>query len=440
MTALGLHRLGYRVFVLGEPRHFRALEGVSARVVSALQQAGLQHAMAGIWPASTRLAHWNGEERAANTEYLVDRQRFDEGLWADLQAAGVKTICARVGRVQERPEGGWCIEARTGGEAGGEPEGKAKTRWWQADFLVEARGRLAPHGGVTQRGPQTLSLLCQWQGESVPAGHGTAIESLPDGWAWMARLPDGRCYWQWTLDVKATPLPGRAELPAWCAERRQTPQSRMFFGASNLRAGRDAAVVARPSEPIRAQEVVRANLIRVGDAAMAVDPLSGNGIFQSLSSALQAPAVIHTMRVAPDRAVLAAEFHRRRITHLFERFCRIGRDFYAMESRWPEHPFWAERSKWPDDQPLHHLNPVSGPGTLPEIGRGPVLCGSEVIEAELVFTRDQPLGIWQLDGEPLAPMLRAVMAGKADALNAVPSERRASIVQWLRQHGVAIST
>lgn len=427
VTALGLHRLGYQVIVLGEPRHFQAVEGVSARVVSALQQAALEHAMAGILPVSRRLAHWNGEQRAANSEYLVDRQRFDEGLWADLQAAGVRTIRARVGRVHERPDGRWCMEAREGG---------GEARSWTADFLVEARGRLAPHAGPAQRGPQTLSLLCQWQGQSVPADHGTAIESLPDGWAWMARLPDGRCYWQWTLDVKATPLPARAALPAWCAERRETLLARQFFGASDLDAGRQASVVARPSEPIRALVPVQTNMIRVGDAAMAVDPLSGNGIFQSLSSALQAPAVIHTMRAAPARVDLAAEFHQRRITQLFERFCRIGRDFYAMESRWPAHPFWNGRSQWPDDKPAHD---VSGPGVWPDIGRGPALCGSEIIETDLVVTPEQPLGIWQLDGEPLAPIVRAVMAGQSGVLDALPEERRGNIVRWLRQHGLPVS-
>lgn len=425
VTALGLHRIGYRVIVLGEPRHFRAVEGVSSRVMSALQQAGLQRAMAAVLPASARQASWNGETRMANTEYLVDRQRFDDGLWEDLLAAGVTAVRARIGKVAESPDGGWLIEG----------SGSAVGQQWQADFLVEARGRLAPHAGSTQRGPQTLSLLCQWQGEETPAGPASAIESLPDGWAWMARLPDGRCYWQWTLDAGATPLPPRAQLPAWCAARRQTAMAEDFFGTRNLWRGAQATVVARPSEPIRAMEPVQTGMIRVGDAAMAVDPLSGNGIFQSLSSALQAPAVIHTMRVAPERAELAAGFHRRRIAHLFERFCRIGRDFYAMESRWPQHPFWSQRSQWPDDQPAHRL---LEPGELPRIGRGPTLCGPEIIERELVFTPDQPLGIWQLDGVALAPVLRDVMAGRLEVFDGLPAGRRAIFVQWLRQHGVPV--
>jgi len=42
-----------------------------------------------------------------------------------------------------------------------------------------------------------------------------------------------------------------------------------------------------------------------------VDPLSGNGIFQSLSSALVAPAVINTLLRQPDSADLARRFYQR---------------------------------------------------------------------------------------------------------------------------------
>jgi hypothetical protein len=47
------------------------------------------------------------------------------------------------------------------------------------------------------------------------------VESLDDGWAWMARLADGRCYWQITLDAGTASLPGKAQLAAYCAERRR---------------------------------------------------------------------------------------------------------------------------------------------------------------------------------------------------------------------------
>ena len=108
---------------------------------------------------------------------------------------------------------------------------------------------------------------------------------------------------------------------------------------------RDAGPVgephARTSTAVLNEAVAGEDWIRVGDAAMAVDPLSGNGIFQALSSALQAPAVVATLRHDPSSRTLAQRFHHQRIEHLFYRFARIGRDFYARETRWPQAPFWA---------------------------------------------------------------------------------------------------
>ena len=116
---------------------------------------------------------------------------------------------------------------------------------------------------------------------------------------------------------------------------------------------------------------------------MAVDPLSGNGIFQSLSSALQAPVVINTLLRRPERAVLALQFHQARVEQLFLRFARIGRDFYAQEQGRAEHTFWARRRAWPDAQPMHaeaHWQAV-------QVARRPVLRDGLVEEAEVVVTR-----------------------------------------------------
>ena len=44
-TAIGLARMGERVVLVGEPRRFAAVEGVSARVIDALRGLDLQQAL-----------------------------------------------------------------------------------------------------------------------------------------------------------------------------------------------------------------------------------------------------------------------------------------------------------------------------------------------------------------------------------------------------------
>ncbi|HDS0958166.1 hypothetical protein PshuTeo2_28480 [Pseudomonas hunanensis] len=411
-TAIGLRRLGHTVTVVSEWRRFAAVEGVSLRVLEGLRHAGLGGALSQAAMPATRQVHWNGQHLHMNQEFLLDRQRFDQALREDLQRAGVRVV---EGRVREVVKGG--------GHHVRLDDGQVLT----ADFLVEARGRQAPLAADRLRGPETVSLLNVWQGS--PGAPASAVESLEDGWAWMARLEDGRCYWQVTQE--AAGLPGKAGLAAYCValRGRSALVAELFDGQALI----PAQVHARSSTAILAGECVGQDWIRVGDAAMAVDPLSGNGIFQSLSSALQAPVVINTLLRRPERAELARQFHQQRVEQLFLRFARIGRDFYAQEQSRVGQPFWARRQGWPDAQPLH----LSTDWRAVRVARQPVLRDGLVDEAEVVVTADQPLGVWHLQGVELAPIVRGLHAGLAlsAVLEGQQVEHQKMVRRWLTEQG-----
>ena len=413
-TAIGLRRLGYTVKVVSQWRRFAAVEGVSQRVLEGLRHAGLGGALGHAAMPATRQVHWNGQHLHMNQEFLLDRQRFDRALRDDLQRAGVSVVEGRVREVVH--EGGHRVRLDDG-------------QVLIADFLVEARGRQAPLAADRLRGPETVSLLNTWQGS--PTAPASAVECLEDGWAWMARLEDGRCYWQVTLD--AAGLPGKSELGAYCADRRC--QSALVAELFDERARVPAQVHARSSTAIVAGECVGQDWIRVGDAAMAVDPLSGNGIFQSLSSALQAPVVINTLLRRPERAELARQFHQQRIEQLFLRFARIGRDFYGQEQGRAGQPFWARRQGWPDTQPLHQ----AADWQAVRVERRPVLRDGLVDAAEVVVTPDQPLGVWHLQGVALAPVLREIRSGRPveAVLSGLAGEQQRMVRRWLMEQGLA---
>lgn len=417
-VALGLKRLGYQVSVISEWRRFSALEGVSQRVIEALRGVGLHRALAVAGEPSRRHSRWNSEAQNRNVEFLLDRPRFDQGLRDDLHAAGIALIEARVLGVRQE-EGHSVIELD------GAPS-------LVADFHVEARGRQAPQHdkalGRAARGPETLSLLNRWQGP--PGKSASAVESQPDGWMWMARQADGRCYWQWTLDVSATPLPEKAALLDFCRQRRwESVLARAFFDNDQEQ---DLELHARSSTAILTPVCGGENWLRVGDAAMAVDPLSGNGIFQSLSSALQAPTVINTLLVHPERRELALRFHQQRVEHLFWRFARLGRDFYLEERRWAQEPFWQVRRQWPDGEPVH----AEACFDDLRVEQAPVLRDGFVDLAQVVISPDQPLGIWHLNGVELAPLVSRLHSEPADQVLAhLSPEQQRYLRSWLLSQG-----
>ena len=426
VAALGLARLGCRVAVLGRPRGYAAAEGLSDRVIEGLGRAGCRHALAAIGPEAVRRASWNGASTAANREHLVERAVFDAALLDDLQEADIAPPAARVDRVA-MARGRVRIEARAGG-------GRRLTI--DAGFVVEARGRAAPAGRRRRiAGPPTTALIQRWSGPPGPAA--TALASFAEGWAWTAAFEDGTRYVQIAEASGPGRLPKRSELASFFRRRLDEVAEAQGWLAGTEPAG---PVAARNATATMNRAPVEDRLIRVGDAALAVDPLSGHGVFQALSGALAAPAVINTLLTRPADAALARRFHADRVAAAFDRFARIGREFYAAERRWPGHAFWRERRGWPDDAPAH--GPIRG-GRV-ELARRPVIEDGFVVAREVVLTDDHPLGIWRLAGIELAPVLRALAAAPpkedlaariAGQTGAAPDAARI-VADWLVHRGL----
>jgi flavin-dependent dehydrogenase len=382
-------------------------------VLRALEARGCRRALAAVGPAVRREASWNGATTAANQEWVVRRERFDTALLEDAAAAGVELGADRMTKIEHTGDG-W--QARTSGG-----------QRWSSGYLVEARGRRAP--GRRMRGPATTALGRLFAG--VPMWARTAVAGFRRGWAWYASTGDGAGAVQIVL-ASAEPLPKRPGLPAlFEALLDEIAPERDWLGAGHA----VGEVFARHADASRANAPIEDGLIRVGDAALAMDPLSGHGVFEAVASATAAAAVINTILRRPDDAELARAFYEERVRLAFERFARIGRDFYALERRWPDADFWRERRKWPDARPAH-APPSAAP---PRIEHRPVIEDGFIVARRVVVTADQPRGVWQVDGVPVVELLDwrrehngDDWPGAAAARFACTPGQVATALEWLR--------
>jgi menaquinone-9 beta-reductase len=416
VAGIELVALGHRVRLITRPRR-PGIEGLSERVLRALEASGCRRALAAIGPAVRREASWNGATTAANQEWVVARERLDPALLEDAAAAGVEIVAGRITRI-ERIGDRW--QAQTG-------DGQR----WSAGYLVEARGRHAP--GRRMRGPATTALGRLFEG--VPTRARTAVAGFRQGWAWYASTGDGAAALQIMLS-SAQPLPKRSGLPAlFAALLGEIDPARDWLGA-----GRPVGeILARHADASRAKAPIEDGLIRVGDAALAMDPLSGHGVFEAIASAKAAAPVVNTILRRPDDAALAQAFYEERVRLSFERFARIGRDFYARERRWPDAAFWRERRAWPDDRPAHGA-PSAAP---PRIEERPVIADEFVVARNVVVTADQPRGVWQVDGVPVVELLDwrrshdgADLPGAASARFGCTPGQVVTALEWLRYRGL----
>ncbi|QPC42876.1 FAD-dependent oxidoreductase [Kaustia mangrovi] len=386
--AVDLARSGIPVALVTVRRPGGRIEGLSDRVAAGLEAHGLEHARAAMGAMVRRRVAWGTPPEARNSEYVTARDAFNDALLADAEQAGVTVI--RLGRggpeCERLPEGaGWRVACL--------PQAGAPCTL-EARFLVEARGRAAPKPAAwVRRGPETTALVTE--AEIPDTDSFTMVEAFGDGWAWSVAA-GGRAVLQIFVD-SAGGLPKRGGLEALFADCvKRLSQAGREIGS----AGWTMPPQARNATPYLSRPLIADDAIRIGDAALAVDPLSGHGVFEALGSALAGAATVRTMLRAPKRSALARRFFTERAELAFMRYARVGRDFYRLCDAFADRPFWRARRDWPDGVPAHE---AAGSGEA-RIVRRPVNCHGLIVERRVCVTPDQPRGIWMIDGVEIAAL------------------------------------
>ena len=206
-------------------------------------------------------------------------------------------------------------------------------------FLIDATGRSSSLYGLRSAlGPRTLAVTARVTGTCIEP-HNTRVEALADGWLW-AGCDDGR---NATVTLFIAPhtrrkWPIRDHSNAFL---RFVRNSSLVAGNKNVATDsninvRDATVTAQNSSGEN-------DLFRVGDAAIALDPISGQGFQRALVSSVQAAIVINTIHASNKSASLARTFYSDSHNHSIREHVAACRTFYQRQDRF-DTPFWRERS------------------------------------------------------------------------------------------------
>ncbi len=424
LLAVLMARMGYRVTCIAAAARLARIEGLGQRTIDVMSMHGLSGALTAVSDTVSRHAIWAGRSADYNRESIASRKRLDAGLMADLAEAGIEVIAGNCERPNVHADH-VKVSVRCQNH---------EHRTLRAKFFVEARGRAAPKprdGGM--RGPETTALVRRMEPVGEP---GTVVESMADGWAWY--VCDGEQALLQVFVDSSSGLPKRGQL----AELHDV----LYRQAPGIaeRCGKVQAVtdvMSRNATSYLAGGLVTGRSIRIGDAAVAIDPLSGHGVFAAFGTALAASATINTILARPGSSTTAMRFYVDRCEHSFMRNTRTGRDFYRLEEFWKERPFWAARRNWPDDEPAHG---AAGAGTV-SVQHMPVVSNGFIEQAEVVVTPEHPRGVWRVDDVALAPLLTAARGVKEtpgpDFVEAMAGELQvrpaqvAAALSWLKAAG-----
>jgi flavin-dependent dehydrogenase len=439
-----LAQLGHRVCIVERTMFPRAHvgESLSPGVWSQFDVLGVRRNVeqAGFWPCQTSLTQWSGDEairrRSTSAGLLVDRGRFDALLLDYARAQGVRVMQPAALRARSRQDHGWRLAVEC-------------TNWTYAidtDYLVDASGRWSVLGGRKQRaGDRTLAIYGYWRGRFLPCE--PKIESAPEAWYWGVPLPDG------TYNVMAF-----VGLAAYRSQRFASLSAAYdkFIGRTSLMAGMlDARLVG----PVRATDAsayldpdnIGPGWIKIGEAALALDPLSSTGVQNAITTALSGSIVVNTLLRRAEQAETAMQFYRTRLRQFSQRHQRWAAELYATALPRHRRPFWEARAASPvaaaepiparfdlDRPPPNALRVGLASGVILE--EEPCIIG-DFIAPRLALRHpnlERPVAF--VGGSEVAHLLRPLYPGitlgalmDAWPISATP---KTAIAGWLLSHGV----
>jgi len=296
---------------------------------------------AGHLPSPGVLSVWGDEELYQNQfifnpygqGWHLDRRRFDAMLAEGAHRAGASLFCgAHIVSCLPVAADGWQVEFTSGGQ---------RHQLW-ATFVIDATGRPAAlarqQGAKRINGDRLIGLAGLLTARSPESGCDacTLVEASPDGWWYSALLPDARLIAVYMTDADLLPTRAQSRFAFWQTQLEQTihtrARRRAFDHPASLR------VVAASSS--RLDRVTGRNWLAAGDAALAFDPLSSQGMRQALASGISAGEALH--RCLSGEAAALGEYGSG-AQRVFAEYARQHYVYYGRERRWPQSVFWQRR-------------------------------------------------------------------------------------------------
>ena len=201
-----------------------------------------------------------------------------------------------------------------------------------ATIIADASGRRSISGGVKrQMGARTLSLYSYWEGKPWPDSC-SRVEALDHGWLWAAPLSNEKSIVATFVDPSS-----HADYETFIRQATLIPQG-----------GQPGPIHVCDSTPWMSDSMAEPGLIRVGEAAFAIDPLSSQGVQTAIASALQASVVVHTMLCRPRDAAMAIAFYQARQQAAAIRHAGIAAELYTKACSVHQTLFWKARTDLPN--------------------------------------------------------------------------------------------
>jgi flavin-dependent dehydrogenase len=373
VIAFRLAQLGHEVVLIARMSSARShcLETLTPGVAEQLAFLHLGDALDGaLLRQTTELElRWGSNRFEQNTSVkpriLIERSAFNNGLITAVKRRGVNVLPADV-EGAERSADGWRLKC-------GSPDGPLILI---ASSLIDATGRRGLLPTKRLRNHRLLGVRGQWSGTRLP--NCTRIAASEQCWAWGAPLADHTYEAILFLDPRDLN-----------ADRKSLEQRyRSLVCTCGLL---DGVRVANCIGPLRAcdatpyveVDAVGQDFLKIGDACLAIDPLSSAGVQMAIQSGISGAVAVHTLRRNSAATGLITAFWSSELARRSTRHAKWSAEYYrSAAERFPT-PFWQSRAaSWSNNPPLAY---PPNQETLPKPNQALQLSGSlSIVDAPCV--------------------------------------------------------
>lgn len=347
-AAVTLARAGRAACVVEQTRYESARTGehLAPDCRPVLDQLGLwEHVKASGHLASPGVrAVWNGDAPYMR-DYLfspygaglnLDRRCFDASLARAATGFGIEVLTGTRLANLEGAANRWRVQLDGDAHRG---------RTMTAGFLVDATGRCASVarrlGAVRSAYDNLIALGASFEGcETEAVDPWLAIEPVASGWWYAAAVPERRLVAVLLTDRDLAPDGSAAAQQFWKLRMAETRE----IAALLHRYPRQVAFRVSAAHSFRLDRPAGTGWVAVGDAAMAVDPLSSIGIVSALRTGAAGGRAIAAHF---DGDGTALERHSEAVAQRFNAYLAERAAVYGLERRWPDSRFWQRRLNRP---------------------------------------------------------------------------------------------
>jgi flavin-dependent dehydrogenase len=344
-TAVELARLGTAAWVVERSRYNDVRVGEHLQPSGVLQLRAAERTLnmpLDVHVVSAGIEAYWGSGAPNYTDYLfhpgqhglnLSRPRFDADLARTCERAGATVLRSATLMRARKASAGWDADIAVDG----------KTTSCAVSVVVDASGRAArfarSQGAKVHADDRMVAVVAIGHGADNETTTRSLVETAEIGWWYSSRIGPTQSICMLVTDDDLLPKGAHACLtPWWLNQLERTDHTRR----RTPRVDPSQRLIVRSARSQHLDIASGSGWLAVGDAAMALDPLTSQGIAKALEHGRRAASSIVDYIAGDDSSMerlasqVCSDYAAYRVTRT---------RYYRLETRWPKSRFWKRRQE-----------------------------------------------------------------------------------------------